>query len=53
MRPTMRPSMTTVATATETPITVPFEPDGAGGANDGVEEGPSLGDDGVTPGGGG
>ena len=51
----MRPSTTTVATATETPITVPFEADdgdnGAGGVNDG-EEGPSLGGDGIAPGGG-
>jgi len=57
MRPAMRPSTTTVATATETPMTVPFEADGgdggAGGVNDGEEEGPSLGGDGITPGGGG
>jgi len=46
MRPAMRPSTTTVATATETPITVPFEADDC----DDGEEGPSLGGDGITPG---
>jgi hypothetical protein len=69
MSPAMRASTTTVATATETPITVPLVADGdgddngddgdegAGGVSDGGEGGeggPSpFGGDRVTPGGAG
>ena len=65
MNPAMRASTTTVATATETPITVPLVADGDddggdegdGGVSDGGEGGeggPSpFGGDGVTPGGAG